>query len=97
MNARENEGISKQFAAAPEVILVVDACHLEGRHERLEAMLTQLEMCEKALQVRPHYSLKITKRIIKVKKFKCDTFIPPVALSATFNSTISCMESLQVF
>lgn len=47
--------------AAPEVILVVDACHLEGRHERLEAMLTQLEMCEKALQVRLHYFLKLTK------------------------------------
>ena len=37
--------------AAPEVRLVVDACHLEGRHERLDALLTQLEMCEKALQV----------------------------------------------
>ena len=37
--------------AAPEVSLVVDACHLEGRHDKLEAMLTQLEMCEKALQV----------------------------------------------
>ena len=37
--------------SAPEVSLVVEACHLEGRHERLDALLTQLEMCEKALQV----------------------------------------------
>lgn len=36
---------------APEISLVVDACHLEGRHERLDALLAQLEMCEKALQV----------------------------------------------
>lgn len=38
--------------AAPDQTNVVDACNLEGRQERLEAMLQQLEMCEKALQVR---------------------------------------------
>lgn len=37
---------------APEITNVVDACNLEGRQERLENMLSQLEMCEKALQVR---------------------------------------------
>ena len=39
------------MTTAPEVSLVVDACHLEGRHERLDALVAQLEMCEKALQV----------------------------------------------
>ena len=39
------------MATALNVSLVVDACHLEGRHERLDAILAQLEMCEKALQV----------------------------------------------
>lgn len=39
------------MASAPNVSLVVDACHLEGRHERLDALVTQLEICEKALQV----------------------------------------------
>lgn len=39
------------MSTAPEVSSVVDACHLEGRHERLDAIVTQLEICEKALQV----------------------------------------------
>lgn len=30
---------------------VVEACNLEGRQERLDELLAQLEMCEKALQV----------------------------------------------
>ena len=36
---------------APDITNVVEACNLDGRQERLENMLTQLEMCEKALQV----------------------------------------------
>lgn len=36
--------------AAPETVNVVEACNLDGRQERLENMLSQLEMCEKALQ-----------------------------------------------
>lgn len=36
---------------APQVTVVVEACTLSGRQERLEALLEQLEMCEKALQV----------------------------------------------
>ena len=39
------------MSSAPEVSSVVDACHLEGRHDRLDALVTQLEICEKALQV----------------------------------------------
>ncbi len=35
---------------AADVTNVVDACNLEGRQERLEGMLGQLEACEKALQ-----------------------------------------------
>jgi dynein heavy chain len=34
-----------------DVTNVVDACNFEGRQERLESMLAQLEQCEKALQV----------------------------------------------
>ena len=37
---------------APELSNVVEACNLEGRQERLDALLTQLELCEKALQAR---------------------------------------------
>ena len=37
--------------SAPDVTNVVEACNVEGRQERLEAMLQQLELCEKALQV----------------------------------------------
>ncbi len=35
---------------ACDVTNVVEACNLEGRQERLENMLAQLEQCEKALQ-----------------------------------------------
>jgi hypothetical protein len=35
---------------APDVTNVVEAANLEGRQERLDAMLGQLEACEKALQ-----------------------------------------------
>lgn len=37
--------------SAPDVTNVVEAC-AEGRQERLDSMLQQLELCEKALQVR---------------------------------------------
>ena len=37
---------------APELSNIVEACNLEGRQERLDALLTQLELCEKALQAR---------------------------------------------
>ncbi len=37
---------------APDVTNVVAACTLPGRQERLDALLEQLELCEKALQVR---------------------------------------------
>lgn len=37
--------------AAPDITNVVEACNLDGRQERLENNLSQLEMCEKALQV----------------------------------------------
>ena len=37
---------------APDMTNVVEACNLEGRQERLDELLAQLEMCEKALQVR---------------------------------------------
>lgn len=36
---------------APDITNVVEACNLDSRQERLENMLSQLEMCEKALQV----------------------------------------------
>ncbi|KAK3254170.1 Dynein beta chain, flagellar outer arm [Cymbomonas tetramitiformis] len=35
---------------APEITNCVEACNLEGRLERLENLLSQLELCEKALQ-----------------------------------------------
>jgi hypothetical protein len=35
---------------AVDTVNVVDACTLEGRQERLEGALSQLEACEKALQ-----------------------------------------------
>lgn len=40
--------------SAPDTPNVVEACNLEGRQERLDGLLGQLEMCEKALQVRFH-------------------------------------------
>lgn len=36
--------------SATDTTNVVDACMAEGRQDRLEHMLTQLETCEKALQ-----------------------------------------------
>ena len=36
---------------APNVTNVVETCTLAGRQERLDALLEQLELCEKALQV----------------------------------------------
>jgi hypothetical protein len=35
-----------------DITNVVEACNMDGRQERLENMLAQLEQCEKALQVR---------------------------------------------
>jgi hypothetical protein len=37
---------------AADVTNVVEAANMDGRQERLEGMLVQLESCEKALQVR---------------------------------------------
>lgn len=37
---------------APETKNLVDACMMPRRAERLEALLEQLEQCQKALQVR---------------------------------------------
>lgn len=42
---------------APDITNVVEACNLDGRQERLENMLSQLELCEKALQVRARWAL----------------------------------------
>lgn len=36
--------------SAPDITNVVEACNLDGRQESLENMLSQLELCEKALQ-----------------------------------------------
>jgi hypothetical protein len=35
---------------APDITNCVEACNLEGRGERMDNLLAQLEMCEKALQ-----------------------------------------------
>ena len=43
---------------APELSNVVEACNLEGRQERLDALLTQLELCEKALQACTHTCMR---------------------------------------
>lgn len=37
--------------SAPDITNVLEAANLDGRQERLEGMLGQLESCEKALQV----------------------------------------------
>lgn len=47
-----NADFQDLMRSAPDVTGVVDACNLEGRDERLNNLLSQLEMCEKALQVR---------------------------------------------
>lgn len=46
-----NADFQDLMRSAPDVAGVVDACNQEGRDERLNNMLAQLEMCEKALQV----------------------------------------------
>ena len=56
--------VQNMMETAPEISLVVDACHRDGQHERLDALLTQLEMCEKALQV--------TYRVLKILSFLHD-------------------------
>lgn len=38
---------------APRIKNVVDACMVPRRAERLDALLEQLEQCQKALQVHP--------------------------------------------
>ena len=54
-----NADFQDLMRSAPDVTGVVDACNLEGRDERLNNLLSQLEMCEKALQVRVCPSLRI--------------------------------------
>lgn len=46
-----NADFQDLMRSAPDVTGVVAACNLEGRDERLNNLLSQLEMCEKALQV----------------------------------------------
>ncbi|KAL6747291.1 flagellar outer dynein arm heavy chain beta [Haematococcus lacustris] len=45
-----NADFQELMRSAPDTTNVVEACNFEGRQERLENMLSQLEMCEKALQ-----------------------------------------------
>jgi dynein heavy chain, axonemal len=45
-----NADFQDLMRSAPDVTGVVAACNLEGRDERLNNLLSQLEMCEKALQ-----------------------------------------------
>ena len=45
-----NADFQDLMRGAPEITNVVEACNLEGRQERLENQLAQLELCEKALQ-----------------------------------------------
>lgn len=45
-----NADFQELMRSAPDITNVVEACNLDGRQERLENMLSQLEMCEKALQ-----------------------------------------------
>ena len=42
--------LQELMRAAPTITNVVEACNIEGRLEILDSMLTQLELCEKALQ-----------------------------------------------
>jgi dynein heavy chain, axonemal len=46
-----NADFQDLMRSAPDVTGVVEACNFEGRDERLNNLLEQLEMCEKALQV----------------------------------------------
>ncbi|MEW5311809.1 MAG: hypothetical protein WDW38_003494 [Sanguina aurantia] len=45
-----NADFQDLMRGAPDTTNVVEACNLDSRQERLENMLSQLEMCEKALQ-----------------------------------------------
>ncbi|KAL0038617.1 hypothetical protein WJX79_000048 [Trebouxia sp. C0005] len=45
-----NADFQDLMKSAPDTPNVVEACNLEGRQERLDGLLSQLEMCEKALQ-----------------------------------------------
>ena len=45
------------MAAAPETPQVIEAACLPLRQDRLDKLLEQLEMCEKALQVRPRLGM----------------------------------------
>ena len=51
-------GVQDLMKGAPELSNVVEACNLEGRQERLDALLTQLELCEKALQACTHICMQ---------------------------------------
>jgi dynein heavy chain, axonemal len=45
-----NADFQDLMRSAPDVTDVIQACNFEGRDERLNNLLSQLEMCEKALQ-----------------------------------------------
>eukprot|EP00891_Asterochloris_glomerata_P002883 jgi/Astpho2/2883/Aster-01037 len=45
-----NADFQDLMKGAPDTPNVVEACNMEGRQERLDGLLSQLEMCEKALQ-----------------------------------------------
>jgi len=45
-----NADFQELMRGAPDVTNVVEACNTDGRLERLENLLGQLEICEKALQ-----------------------------------------------
>jgi len=53
-DSKRFDGINTDFQGlmreAPDLTNVVEACNLEGRLDRLDNLLAQLEMCEKALQ-----------------------------------------------
>ena len=50
LNIKGN-GLQDLMREAPVVTNVVEACTLSGRQERLDDLLEQMELCEKALQV----------------------------------------------
>ncbi|CAD7696266.1 unnamed protein product [Ostreobium quekettii] len=53
-DSKRFDGVNADFQdlmrGAADITNTVEACNLEGRQERLDGMLEQLEMCEKALQ-----------------------------------------------
>eukprot|EP00951_Prasinocladus_malaysianus_P030101 scaffold281563_cov46-Prasinocladus_malaysianus.AAC.3 len=53
-DSKRFDGINVDFQdlmrSAPDTTNVVEACNMEGRQERLDNLLAQLELCEKALQ-----------------------------------------------